>query len=280
MSQDLRIAVAGMPLSTPKSGNIFTGIEKTHELGIRAMELEWVHGVRMTEEKAAEIKELSEKLDISLTVHGPYYINLASLEEEKREASVKRVYDTAYFGSLCGAKSVTFHAAFYMKRDPEIVYDIVKGGLKEVMDALDQSGIEIEVRPELTGKATQFGSLQELIRLTKDFDYHIKPCIDFAHQHARNGGGWGTYNKYIEVLETLENGLGKDILKDLHMHFSGINYSEKGERNHLPFVEADNNFKEFLKALHDKNVGGQLVIESPIMEEDVKLAMKVWEELN
>lgn len=279
-TNELRFAMAGMPLSTLKGGDIFQGLERTRELGISGMELEWVHGVRMTEERAEAIRKKAEELDIQLTVHGPYYINLASLEEDKIIASIKRVYDTAYFGALCGAKSVTFHPAFYMKRDPEVVYDIVKDSLDQVLTQLASDGIDIEVRPELTGKATQFGDVHELIRLTQDFHGQIKPCIDFAHQHARHGGGWGTYDKYIELLEILENGLGSEILQGMHMHFSGINYSDKGERNHLPFAEADNNYRDLLRALHDKKVTGQLVVESPIMEQDVALLQKTWKELS
>jgi deoxyribonuclease-4 len=279
MANSLRIAVAGMPLTTPQSGTILDGLKRTHELGIKAMELEWVHGVRMNEERAESIKQIANDLDISLTVHGPYYINLAAKEPEKLEASKKRVYDTAYYGFLAGAKSVTFHAGFYMGRNEKEVYDIIFSSLKEVLEQLNNEGIMIDVRPELTGKATQFGSLQELVRLSQEFEGRIKPCIDFAHQHARHGGGWGTYDKYIEVLEILEAGLGSEILQDLHMHFSGINYSAKGERNHLPFVEADNNYRDLLKALKEKHVGGQLVIESPVMEEDVLMAMKEYDSL-
>ncbi len=279
-TQKIRFAMAGMPKSTRKGGNILDGLDRTAELGIQAMELEWVHGVRMTDERAEGIRKKAEELDLQLTVHGPYYVNLASLEEEKLIASIKRVYDTAYYGAMCGAQSVTFHAAFYMKRDPKVVYDIVKEGLDKVMEQLAKDGVDIEVRPELTGKATQFGDIHELVRLTQEFEGRIKPCIDFAHQHARHGGGWGTYDKYIEVLEILEKGLGSEILQGMHMHFSGINYSEKGERNHLPFKEADNNYREFLQALYDKKVTGQLVIESPIMEDDVALIQRTWDEIS
>lgn len=265
---------AGVPLSSPKR-ETESGIKHVKNLGLDCMELEFVQSVRMKPLKAQKVKKIAEETGVRLTVHAPYYINLNSREEEKLLASKKRLIDAARIGYLAGAESVVFHAAFYQKRDPDEVYEKVKEALAEVMEILKEEGIKIDIRPETTGKPTQFGTVEEIISLSQEIP-GILPCIDFAHLHARTNGGMNTYEDFMEVLEKIEKGLGKDALLRMHIHLSGIAYNEKGEKNHLNLEESDMRYKDLLKALKEKEVEGFLISESPNLEEDALLAKKIF----
>lgn len=271
----LRFGTAGVPRST-KGTSTEDGIKRIRELGLDHMEMEWVHQVRVNPAIAERIKAVAEENDVTLTAHGPYYINLNSQEPDKLSASVKRVLDTARQGFLCGAKSVLFHAAFNMKMDPEEVYSVVKEQMKNILATLTKEKIKIDIRPELTGKNTAWGSLDELIRLSKELK-GVKPAIDFSHQHARTGGAYNSYKEFCEILEKLKAGLGVNILKDMHIHVSGIMYSDKGEKEHLNLVNSDFNYKDLIKALVDYHVEGWLVCESPNLEEDALLLKETYE---
>lgn len=270
----LIFGTAGIPLSTEKP-NTVNGIERVRELGLGAMELEFVHSVNLNKESAVKVKKAAKKNEIELTCHGQYYINLNSLEKAKVKASIQRILNAARIANIAGAKSMTFHAAFYMKMEKEKVYEKVKKELRGIVKILQSEGNKIWVRPEFTGKATQFGDLEELIKLSEDVE-QILPCIDFAHYHARYNGKMNSYEKFAELLEQIEKRLGKRALHNMHIHVSGINYSEKGEKNHLPLKESDLKYKELIKAWKDYRIKGVVISESPVIEEDALLMQKIY----
>jgi deoxyribonuclease IV len=259
----LKIGTAGIPHSV--SGTV-NGIKKVAELGLGAMELEFVRGVYMKPEQAKEVKKIAQKLGISLTVHAPYYINLNSQEPAKIHASIARIISSAKIGALAGAKSVTFHPAYYMKKDSKEVYSIVKASLLKIKQELKRAKVGIRISPELTGKHTVFGNLDELLSLSKEVGCSF--CIDFAHHHARLNGGLKIKKDFDIIFEKVVKVLGKSALKDMHMHVSGINYTEKGERNHLMLKDSDFPISALVSSLKSYKIGGVLICESPNPSED------------
>ena len=265
----LHFLTAGLPLSSEGKG-YKKGLNIIDEMNLDGLEVEFVHGVRMNDANQALVKEFANKQDKLVTCHGPYYINLNSQEEEKIEASVERILETARMGQKIGAYSITFHAAFYMKQSPEEVYKTVYKSMERICSVLEEENNNIWIRPETTGKGTQWGTLEEIVQLSKEFK-NVLPCIDFAHIHARNNGIYNTYDEFSKMLEYVGNELGSDVFNNFHAHLAGIEYSIKGEKNHLIFEESDMNYKDLLKAFKAFNVKGALVCESPNIELDTKL---------
>ena len=306
MKRKLRFGTAGVPQSAKKRDSI-EGIKRVKELGLDHMELEFVHGVRMGEESAEEVRKTAEKEGITLTVHGSYYINLASKDKKIWHASMGRVGKAAKIGDIAGAKSVTFHPAAFQGREHDPVYDLVKQAIVKVYKELDK--LEIRIAPELTGKGAQFGDLEDLVSLANEFKKNnLRFCIDFSHKFARSNGKFNTYEEFDQILKYIAKKAGKKHLEELHIHISGIEYSEKGERNHLLFLNSVKEYEKYdikipglekvykglsdkkkqpntfnwqdcLKALKDNNVGGYVVCESPIQELDALLMKKYYESL-
>jgi deoxyribonuclease IV len=263
---DLRIGPGGVPMSAhPRTTE--AGVRRLRELGLGHMELEFVNGVRMGEEAAGRVARAAAESDVSLTVHGPYYINFNSRDPAIRERSQERLFQTARIGALCGAHSFTFHAAFTHGDPPEDVHRTVREALRALQRRIRDAGIRIDIRPELTGKPSQYGSLDDLLRLSQEVP-GVYPCIDFSHYHARHGGGQNGYASFSRTLEQVGAALGRGALDRLHMHVSGIEYGPGGERRHLPLPDADFRYAELMQALWDHRVGGWVVCESPVLEED------------
>lgn len=263
----LNFLTAGMPLRTGK-GSYPKAFDILKDMELDGMELEFVHGVRMSEESRGFVKECSDNFII--TAHGPFYINLNSKEEDKVEASVQRIIDTAAVASQAGAFSITYHAAFYMGKDKETVYNQVKMQTKRICDVLERENIKVWVRPETTGKATQWGDIDEIVNLSKEFE-QVLPCIDFSHLHARSAGEYNTYDEFSYVLEKIGKELGQYALDNFHGHLAGIEYTAKGERQHLELEQSDMNYKDLLKVMKEFGIKGALVCESPNIEDDCKL---------
>lgn len=273
----LRFGTAGIPIST-ENRNTINGIKKVRNLGLDSMELEFVRSVNISEPKAIEVRDCAKKNDVMLTCHGQYFINLNAQEIEKVKASKQRIYKAAKIADLCGGYSMTFHAAYYLKQSPELVFETVKKNMKEVVAKLRDEGHKIWVRPETTGKPTQWGDLSETIKLSQEVE-GVLPCIDFSHLHARSNGKKNTYSEFQEQLKELEDGLGRLALDNMHIHVSGINYGPKGEKNHLILKESDMNYKDLLKVLNEFNVKGVVICESPNIEGDAILMQKFWKSL-
>ncbi len=264
----LNFITAGIPLRTsPKDyKNAFKVLS---EMNLDGIELEFVHGVRMGSDSQESVKTASE--NFLITAHGPYYINLNSKEQDKIDASIIRIIDTAMMAERVGAYSITYHAAFYMKDDKKMVFDKVVEQTNKIIDVIEKENINVWIRPETTGKGTQWGDLDEVISLSKEFN-QVLPCIDFSHLHARSGGKMcNTYDDFCEIFEKLGTELGQNALDNFHGHLAGIAYSEKGEKHHLNLLESDMNYKDLLKAMKKYDVKGALVCESPNIEEDCKL---------
>ena len=272
--ENLLFGTAGIPLNS-KGTATAEGVAAVKKLGLGAMELEFVRSVNISKEKAPEVKKSAEENNIVLTCHAPYYINLNSLEKVKLKASIYRILNSARISNLCGAWSVCFHPGFYQKTTKEEAYNRVKGSLKEIVHKLRDEKNKVWIRPETTGKETQFGNLDEILKLSQEFD-NVMPCVDFAHFHARTNGKYNSYKEFSEILEKVENKLGKKGLENMHIHITGIAYGEKGEKNHLNLKESDLKYKELINALKDFKVKGVAISESPNIEGDALLVQKIY----
>jgi len=273
----LRFATAGIPLSTDPR-NTLNGIKKVRELGLDGMELEFVRNINVKKELAPQVKKLSEKLDLKLTCHGSFFVNLNSMKKEKISASRQRILASARRANECGAFSVTFHAAFYQKTEPKKVYENVKAEMKKITETLKSEGNKIWVRPETTGKPSQFGTIEEIVSLSRELE-QVFPCVDFSHLYARSNGKFNSFEDFSSVLELMEKQLGKSSLNELHCHVSGIEFSEKGERKHLVLKESKFNYVGLLRAFKEFNCAGVIVCESPNLEDDALLLKKEFSKI-
>ncbi|OIO62427.1 endonuclease IV [Candidatus Woesearchaeota archaeon CG_4_10_14_0_2_um_filter_33_10] len=249
----IRLGPAGSPMKST-----LEGLGYIKKIGLSAMEVEFTYGVRMQNELAEEIGKLAEKLDIKLSVHAPYYINLASAEKQKIGASKKRILDSCERAHYLKASHVVFHAGFYGKLKENECYEMIKKEVIEMQDIIKENKWKTELAPETTGKKSQFGSLNEILKLRDEIKCSI--CVDFAHLHARDNA-----INYPSVFDQLSG------LKHIHSHFSGIEFTDKGERRHL--VMERNDFLPLAKEILKRKTDITIISESPVTWED-SLKMK------
>jgi len=237
------------------------GLEHAKQLGLSAMEVEFTYGVRMKNEEAKRIGKLAKQLGIRLSIHAPYYINLASDEKQKVHASKERILQSCERGHHLGARYIVFHAGFYQKKDPEQVFQTIKKEIIDLLKTIKKNKWTPILAPEVTGKPSQFGSLDELLRLKKETGCHL--TVDFAHLKARNNG----IIDYDEIMKKLK------VLKHIHAHFSGIEWTEKGERRHL--ITENKYIKELLQYIIKYNLNVNIINESPDPFGDSKKTKKI-----
>ena len=274
--EGLLFGTAGIPHSS-RERTTQSGIERIHELEMGCMEVEFVQGVRMSPQTARDVGNVAARTSIKLSAHAPYFVNLNAQELEKMAASQERIIQTARITALFGGESVVFHPAFYLKDEPSKVYATVKKNLEQIVAKLRAEGNRVWIRPEVMGRGSQFGTLEEVLQLTAEVD-GVAPALDFAHWHARTGKA-NSYNEFIAILKKIETKLGRKALDTMHIHLSGISYGLKGEKEHVDLDESDFKYEELLRALKDYNVAGALICESPNLEKDALLLQQTYRKL-
>lgn len=266
----LYFLTAGVPLRAGNKG-YEVGFKVLDDMNLDGLELEFVRGVRISD-KSREVVGATKKI---ITAHAPFYVNLNAREVEKVEASSQRIIETADVTNSLGGYSITFHAGFYLGQDAELVYNNIKSQIKIITECLEKNNNKIWIRPETTGKATQWGDLEEIIRLSKEFET-VLPCVDFSHLHARYNGISNTYDEFCKIFEKIGKEIGDYALENFHAHIAGIEYGAKGEKKHLNLEDSDFNYKDLLKAFKEFNVKGAVVCESPNIEDDAKLLKEYY----
>jgi deoxyribonuclease-4 len=246
------------PAGSSGLGNL-KGIQKVARMKLDCMEVEFTYGVRMSMEDARAVGALAKEKGVVLSVHAPYYINLASDEKEKAVASKKRILDSCEKADALGARNVVFHAGFYQKKTAAQTYRLIKKAIVEIQETISKNKWKVQLCPEITGKPSQFGSLEELLKLMKDTGCGI--CVDFAHLYARQQGEID----YTQIL--------KKLSKSFHAHFSGIAYGAKGEQKHLKTTKKF--FEPLAKALIKRNANVTLINESPQPHKDAAMMKRV-----
>ena len=246
------------PAGSGGLGNL-EGIRKVARMKLDCMEVEFTYGVRMSLEDASEVGALAKAKGITLSVHAPYYINLASDEPAKVVASKQRILDSCERAAAFGARRVVFHAGFYQQKTAEQTYSLIKKAIVEIQQTISKNKWKVQLCPEITGKPSQFGSLEELLKLMKETGCGI--CVDFAHLYARQRGDID----YAKVLEKLP--------KKFHAHFCGIAYTQKGERKHLKTTKKF--FEPLAEALIKHKSDVTLINESPKPYKDAAMMKRV-----
>ena len=235
-------------------------LEEYHNLGLKACEIAFTYSVYIKDEEDMKtIREAAEKFDIRLSIHAPYWINLNSKEKDKVEKSKERILRCCEVGEKLGAYLVVFHPGYYAGRGKEETYENIKKEILNMQKYIKKKGWKIKIAPETMGKVNVFGSMDDIANLVKDTKCSF--CIDYAHILARDKVV--DYDKVKRLFD--EN-------KDWHVHYSGIEYGEKGEKRHLK-TETDD-WKRLLPNLpKDKNI--IIINESPDMVNDSVEGMEI-----
>jgi len=279
-SLSFKFGTVGSPKSTPKKpGGSVGGVMHSAELGLSCLELGWVRSVRVSEQTCAMIESTAEENGVAISVHAPYFINLNANDEEWPK-SRKRLMDAAHYGNLAGATDIVFHPGSYFQQPPDEVLPLAIERLNGCVNELRSADNQVILRPETMGKSAMLGSLDDTLQMSLAIE-GVQPCVDIAHLFARSGDGTvNTFNDWAKALENYGNLLGEDSLKQLHIHISGIDYGEKGEKEHLALDESEFDYKSFFKALNDFNCQGRILCESPILEDDALKSKQTWCEIS
>ena len=264
----IRIGPSG---STTQAKSTLEAVDIVADLGLTALEVNYVRGARASEETTRKVGAKAEERGIALSAHAPYYVSLNSPRDEVRDSSVGHIVETARRCQWMGAPFFAVHGGTYGGKESPEATDGVVERILQVETRLEEEGIVgVKVGLETTGRPSAWGTLEEIGSAAEQTDIVI-PVVDFSHVHARSGGGLKTTEDFRALVEwALE-------VSDcqLYCHFQSIEYGEKGERRHLPVDRWDPDFRLLAPVLRQIPCDVHLICESPLLEADALLIKRV-----
>ena len=234
------------------------------QMGLDCFEYSFGRGVNLTDERALSIGSAFKAAGVEISVHAPYYINLANPDEEMAEKSYNYILQSAQKVKIMQGKRVVFHPASQGKMSREQAVELTKKRLHTLKERVYDSGLDdIMFCPETMGKLGQIGTIEEITEFCK-IDKIFVPAVDFGHVNAREWGSLKTENDYTQRLQYMIDNLGFEKMKNFHVHFSKIEYSAKGEVRHLTFEDEHYgpNFEPLAFALKKLGLEPYIVCES------------------
>ena len=231
----------------------------------------WGAKPQMKREVAEKLGANAREHDVWLTVHGSYFINFCG-NAETIEASKNRLIACATAADWMGAHLVGFHPGFYGKRPPKEALELCVKAMNDVVESMRSLGIaKVKLGPETTGKPSQLGSLDEVLTLCKRAD-STEPVIDWAHIHAREGGRMKTAGDFRVLTNEIGKRLGSDAVRNLHCHFTRVEFTEKGEKCHhiLDETEYGPDFQCLATIIAELDLKPVIISESPVLDVDAQ----------
>lgn len=244
--------------------------------GLDAYEYQCGNGVRCGAATAEKIKNAAQAAGIKLSVHSPYYINLATPDEEKRIKSIDYIMQTLNLASMLCADRIVVHSGAIGKLTREEATEYAKITLRAARcEAVERGFGDIHLCIETMGKINQLGNFDEVMELCR-IDDSFLPCIDFGHLNAREHGGVRTREQFAAILDGMKNRLGEERARVFHSHFSKIEYTAGGEKKHLTFADEiyGPEFEPLGELIYERGLSPTVICESAGTQAEDAVYMK------
>ncbi len=274
MSEHTRFGPAGVPPMFRLLGaTTFDTPRLLHEEGLDAFEYQavrWGPKPQIKQTDAQKLGEEARKNDVKLSLHGSYFVNLSG-KRDVVEASKRRLIACATGADWMGAYVMVFHTGFYGKVEKDFAFKTCLTALKEVSAEMKSLSLKVKLGPETMGRKFQVGSIDEIIAICREVE-GTQLVIDWGHLHARNLGTFKKMEDMRVVAEKVERELGIEALRNMHCHFSAIEFNSQGERKHHTLDEKryGPDFRWLAEIIADFGLHPTMICESPILDVDAR----------
>lgn len=246
-------------------------------LGLDAYEYQCGKGVNIGEETARTLGLQAGLHGIALSLHAPYFINLANPDPASLKKTAHHIVAACRAADWMGAGRVVIHSGSLMKRTRREALDTALRSLSEMIRICDGEGYgHLALCPETMGKIGQLGDLDEVLALCT-LDERLIPCVDFGHLYARSLGQMQGEAATEAILDRIEAVLGRERAASFHSHFSKIEFTPNGgEKMHLTFGQDrfGPDFEPLVRALARRRWGPVVICESDGTQAEDALLMK------
>ncbi|MFQ6127924.1 MAG: TIM barrel protein [Thermoplasmata archaeon] len=225
-------------------------------------------GIARDYKELAELGRLSKDLDIELSLHTPYYMDLIGLEE-MTERCMDSVRWAGLLANEMGARVVVTHLGLYGDLTKRQAAIRTRKNLESILKWYRSRKIKPKLGLEASGRQEVFGSVKEILSLSDKLK-GVVPILNFSHIHSREGGTLRTKKDFQKLFNKVE----RFVSGHFHTHFSGVEHEGGNELRYTPIKKGDLRFEPLAECVLDNNYDITLISGSPLLEHDA-MYMKV-----
>ncbi len=203
-------------------------------------------------------------LDVNLSIHTPYYMDLGS-ETGLAMECVQSIQNAALVLNALGGDIVVTSLGIYGKgQDREEVDNNIYANVDYLTEWWKDCKLKPRFGVEITGQQEVFGSLDQVIDLCEEFRGCITPVVNFSHHHSRTNGTLLDADDFKGILEEVQPYSDGRI----HTAFAGVEYADGDEKRLTPIKKGDLKFEPLADALIEMKPNATVISTSPLLEHD------------
>ena len=215
--------------------------------------------------------ELAKELDIQLSLHTPYYMDLVS-NSELTEKSLDYIVWGGLLANEMDAKYVVSHIGLYGELSKAQAMKNVIANVKYLRDKFKELKLKPKLGFENSGKRVVFGSLDEILTVSKKVK-GVLPIVNFAHLHGRTNGELKEAKKFEEVFEKI----APFWKSEYYVHFAGVFYENGNETMITAIKKGDLKFETLANVILQNEYNITLISSSPLLEHDAAYMRVIME---
>lgn len=210
-----------------------------------------------------EIGDLGKKLDVSVSLHTPNYIDLSS-DSPLTDDCLNSIRHAALIENALGGDIVVTNLGLYSDPDDiDASLDSIYGNVDALMEWWKDEGLKPKLGIEITGQQEVFGSLEQVLDICHEFK-GLVPVVNWPHYHSRTNGSLLEVEDFQYVIEQVEPYCKGHI----HSLFAGAEHSDGNELRLTPIKKGDLKFETLAECLIDIRPDMTIISSSPLLEHD------------
>ena len=129
-------------------------------------------------------------------------------------------------------------------------------------------------------RKSQVGTIDEILTICQEVE-GTQLVIDWGHLHALHQGALKKVEDFRAIAEKVELELGTEALRNMHCHFSKIEFSSQGEKCHHTLDEEKYGpeFRLLAEVIVDFGLHPTMICESPILDVDARKMKETLKEV-
>ncbi|OPY31272.1 MAG: Xylose isomerase-like TIM barrel [Methanomassiliicoccales archaeon PtaU1.Bin124] len=218
-----------------------------------------------------ELGTMGRELDVELSMHTPYYMDLTS-GNELTQKSLDSIRWAGLLTNQMNGAIVVSHIGLYGDMSHKDATKVITENLSGIADWWMKNKLKCKLGFETSGRQEVFGSMEELLELCDEID-GIVPVMNFAHLHARQNGTLREPADFGELFDKVRSYVGSHY----YTHFSGVEHDSGNEKRVTPIKKGDLRFEPLAEYLSEENPECTIISSSPLLEHDAMYMKVIYE---
>jgi len=226
--------------------------------------------------KFSRLARLSKELDVKMSLHTPYYIELSEKDSEPLEKSKRAFKYGAVMADQIEADTIITHLGLRKEDQSE---DYLESSAVENLRVLrdwisENCETEMKIGLETQTGEDVYGNLDETLEVCSQVSGTV-PVINFAHIKSEEEYLLEDEEDFAEIFELCK----KFVSDEYYITFSGVEKRRRDECRMTPIKRGDLQFEDLVYYLISTDENVTVISTSPLKEHDAMYMKVIFERI-